>query len=141
MMMKNDATARDTTIPSARLDVWLWAARFFRTRSLAKQAIEGGRVEVNDARAKPSRAVHAGDRIRIRRNDELWDIVIEAVSEQRGSASIAQMLYRETDESRTQREALREQRKLEGADLARPATKPGKRARRLIRALGDIDAF
>jgi ribosome-associated heat shock protein Hsp15 len=142
MKMKNDATtAADTTIPSVRLDVWLWAARFFRTRSLAKQAIEGGRVEVNDARAKPSRAVHAGDRIRIRRNDELWDIVIEAVSEQRGSASIAQMLYRETDESRTQREALREQRKLEGADLARPATKPGKRARRLIRALGDIDAF
>ncbi|HVV96047.1 MAG TPA: RNA-binding protein, partial [Rhodanobacteraceae bacterium] len=97
--------------------------------------------EVNDARAKPSRAVHARDRIRIRRNDELWDIVIEAVSEQRGSASIAQMLYRETDESRTQREALRAQRKLEGADLARPATKPDKRARRLIRALGDIDAF
>jgi ribosome-associated heat shock protein Hsp15 len=135
----SDAAERGAPIPSARLDVWLWAARFFKTRSLAKQAIEGARVEVNDARAKPSRPVHAGDRLRIRRGEETWSIVVEAVSATRGSASIAEKLYRETEASRAARDALREQRRLEGA--AGPATKPDKRARRLIRALGDIDAF
>ncbi len=125
--------------PSVRLDVWLWAARFFKTRSLAKQAIEGGRIDCNDAPAKPSKAVHAGDRVRVRRGEETFVVDVVALSEQRGPASVAQTLYRETDESRATREAIREQRRLQGH--AAPATKPDKRARRLIRALGDIDAF
>jgi ribosome-associated heat shock protein Hsp15 len=125
--------------PSVRLDIWLWAARFFKTRSLAKQAIEGGRIDCNDAPAKPSKALHAGDRLRIRRGEETFIVDVAALSEQRGSASVAQMLYRETDESRAARDALREQRRLQGPPG--PAKKPDKRARRLIRALGDIDAF
>jgi ribosome-associated heat shock protein Hsp15 len=125
--------------PSVRLDIWLWAARFFKTRSLAKQAIEGGRIDCNGAPAKPSKAVHAGDRVRIRRGEETFVVDVTALSEQRGPASAAQTLYRETDESRAARDAIREQRRLQGP--AAPATKPDKRARRLIRALGDIDAF
>jgi len=126
-------------VPSVRLDIWLWAARFFKTRSLAKQAIEGGRIDCNDAPAKPSKAVHAGDRVRIRRGEETFVVDIAALSEQRGPAAVAQALYRETDESRAARDALREQRRMQGHTA--PATKPDKRARRLIRALGDIDAF
>ena len=125
--------------PSVRLDVWLWAARFFKTRSLAKQAIEGGKIDCNDAPAKPSKAVHAGDRVRVRRGEETFVVDVAALSEQRGPASVAQTLYRETDESRVAREALREQRRMQGP--AGPLKKPDKRARRLIRALGDIDAF
>lgn len=125
--------------PSVRLDVWLWAARFFKTRSLAKHAIEGGKIDCNDAPAKPSRAVHAGDRVRIRRGEETFVVDVAALSEQRGPASIAQTLYRETAESRAAREVLREQRRMQGSNA--PASKPDKRARRLIRALGDIDAF
>jgi len=135
-----DRPAAPTT-PSVRLDLWLWAARFFKTRSLAKQAIEGGKVDVNDAPGKPAKALHVGDRLRIGRGDEQFRIDVVGLSERRGSAAIAQALYRETEESRLAREALREQRRLEGAGYAKPATKPDKRARRLIRALGDIDAF
>ena len=125
--------------PSVRLDVWLWAARFFKTRSLAKHAIEGGKIECNEAPVKPSKSVHAGDRVRVRRGEETFVVEVVALSEQRGPASVAQALYRETDESRVAREALREQRRMQGPPG--PASKPDKRARRLIRALGDIDAF
>jgi ribosome-associated heat shock protein Hsp15 len=133
------APPQPAAAPSVRLDIWLWAARFFKTRSLAKQAIEGGKVAVNDAPGKPSKAVHAGDRLAIRRGEEAFVVDVVALSEQRGPASVAQALYRETDESRASREALREQRRMQGP--AGPASKPDKRARRLIRALGDIDAF
>ncbi|HJT99396.1 MAG TPA: RNA-binding S4 domain-containing protein [Rhodanobacteraceae bacterium] len=138
MSTRSDASSAPAT-PSVRLDIWLWAARFFRTRSLAKQAIEGGRIAVNDAPAKPSRAVHVGDRLAIRRGDEPFIVDVAALSEQRGPAPVAQALYRETDESRRARDALREQRRMQRP--TGPATKPDKRARRLIRALGDIDAF
>jgi len=136
------AHAREPQTPataSVRLDIWLWAARFFKTRSLAKQAIEGGKVEANDLPVKPSRPVHAGDRLSIRRGEERFVVEVTGLSEQRGSGTVAQALYRETDASRAAREALREQRHMQGP--AAPATKPDKRARRLIRALGDIDAF
>ncbi|MET0230139.1 MAG: RNA-binding S4 domain-containing protein [Rhodanobacteraceae bacterium] len=133
------ATSTPPTVPSVRLDIWLWAARFFKTRSLAKQAIEGGKIALNDAPAKPSRGVHAGDRLTIRRGEEAFVVDVAALSEQRGPAAIAQALYRETEASRASREALREQRRMQGPPG--PASKPDKRARRLIRALGDIDAF
>lgn len=133
------ASATPAATPAVRLDIWLWAARFFRTRSLAKQAIEGGKIEVNAAPAKPSKGVHAGDRLAIRRGEDAFVVDIIALSEQRGSPSVAQALYRETDESHAAREALREQRRMQKP--TGPASKPDKRARRLIRALGDIDAF
>jgi ribosome-associated heat shock protein Hsp15 len=126
---------------SVRLDVWLWAARFLKTRALAKQAIEGGKVALNDARPKPASSVHPGDRLHIVRGEVRFDIEVLGVSGARGPAQIAQRLYRETEASRAAREAAAEQRRLIGADQAKPPGKPDKRARRLIRALGDIDAF
>ena len=122
-----------------RLDVWLWAARFFKTRSLSKQAADGGKVEVNGATGKPSRALHAGDRLRITRAEERFEIDVIALAEQRGPASVAQTLYRETPDSAAARAAAAEMRRLQGTSLARPPKRPDKRARRLIRALGDID--
>jgi len=124
---------------SARLDVWLWAARFFKTRSLSKQAADGGKVEVNGATGKPSRALRTGDRLRITRGEERFEIDVVALAEQRGPANVAQALYRETPESAAARAAAAERRRLQGASLARPPKRPDKRARRLIRALGDID--
>lgn len=126
---------------SVRLDVWLWAARFFKTRALAKQAIEGGKIDVNGGAGKPARSVHVGDRMIVARAEERFELDVVALSAKRGSASVAQALYRETESGRARREAAAEQRRLSGAGYSKPASKPDKRARRLIRALGDIDAF
>ena len=88
---------------AVRLDVWLWVARFFKTRTLAKQAIEGGKVEVNRAAGKPAKAVHIGDHLCVSRGVERFEIDVIGLSEQRGSASVAQTLYLETDASREAR--------------------------------------
>ncbi len=89
-----------------RLDKYLWAARFFKTRSLAAEAIEAGRVSVNGERAKPSKTVKPGDALAIRRPPWEHLVTIRALSDKRGSASVAQALYEETAESRVRREAL-----------------------------------
>ena len=124
-----------------RLDVWLWSARFFKTRALAKQAIEGGRVEVNGAVGKSSRALRVGDRLKVTRGEDRYEIEVAALLARRGSAAVAQRCYRETEASRAAREAASERRRMTRAGYEKPPTKPDKRARRLIRALGDIDAF
>jgi ribosome-associated heat shock protein Hsp15 len=121
-----------------RVDVWLWAARFFKTRSVARQAIEGGRVELNDAACKPARSVRVGDRLSVRRAEERMDMEVLALSERRGPASEAQQLYRETDASRIAREALREQRRLTGAAFDHPLKRPDKQARRQLRQIKDL---
>ena len=126
---------------TVRLDLWLWAARFFKTRALAKSAIESHRVEAAGQGAKPSRAVRAGERLRIRRGDDVFEVDVLGVSEKRGSAPVAQTLYRETDESRTAREAAAAERRAAANGYRPPLTKPDKRARRLIQALGDLDAI
>lgn len=131
-------TAEQTGV---RADSWLWAARFFKTRSLAKQAIEHGQVEVNGAACKPSRPLHAGDQLRVRRGEESFEVEVLGLSGKRGSAAAAQALYRESEVSRATREAAREQRRAERAGFQPPPGKPDKRARRLIRALGDIDSM
>ena len=123
------------------LDKWLWAARFRKTRSAAKQAIEAGRVEIDGAACKPSRTLHVGDRLRVTRGEESFEIEVLGLSERRGSAAIAQALYRESEASRAAREVARGQRRAERAGYQPPAGKPDKRARRLIRALGDIDVM
>ena len=125
---------------SVRLDQWLWAARFFKTRSLAKQAIETGRVEIDGQRAKPSRAVRAGDRLGIARGDEIFEVDVLALDTVRGAASVAQTLYAETPASIERRAAARALRGAQRAGFRPPEQRPDKRARRLIRALGDIDA-
>lgn len=135
-MLSNDDAAA-----AIRLDIWLWAARFFKTRALAKKAIEGGKVELNQAAGKPSKGVRVGDRLAITRGEERFEIEVVAIGEQRGSAAVAQALYRESEASRTARTEAAERRRLERTGYAKPPTKPDKRARRLIIALGDIDAM
>jgi len=135
------AAASGDSRAGVRLDVWLWAARFFKTRSLAKQAIEGGKVELAEGSARAARLVHVGDRLRVARGEERYEVDVLGLSETRGPASVAQRLYGETESGRAARLAAAEQRRLTGAGYAKPPSKPDKRARRLIRALGDIDAL
>lgn len=132
-----DATARE----GVRLDAWLWAARFFKTRALARQAIVAGRVAVDGLGSKPATPVRLGHRLHIQRGEDRFEVVVLALSMQRGSAPIAQTLYRESDASQVAREAARARRSAEATGYRPPAGKPDKRARRLIRALGDIDAM
>ncbi|HEY5970386.1 MAG TPA: RNA-binding S4 domain-containing protein [Pseudoxanthomonas sp.] len=132
---------QDASSDSTRLDIWLWAARFFKTRSLAKQAVETGKVEVGGQRAKPSRTVRTGDVLKIVRGEEHFEVSILALSEQRGPANAAQALYAESEDSRIKREQARAQRAAERNGYRAPEHKPDKRARRLINALGDIDAL
>jgi len=126
--------------PGVRLDVWLWAARFFRTRSLARQAIDSGKIDVDGQRAKPARQVRVGDALRIVRGEETFEVEVRGLSEARGPASVAQTLYLESEASRARREGERAARAAQRAGYQAPQGKPDKRARRLIRALGDIDA-
>ncbi|KQZ67982.1 MULTISPECIES: RNA-binding S4 domain-containing protein [unclassified Lysobacter] len=136
-------TSADTAAASAsvRLDLWLWAARFYKTRSLARSAVETGKVDIGGQRAKAARAVRVGDALRITRGEEQFEIGVLALSDTRGPASVAQTLYAETEASRAAREAARALRMAERNGYRAPETKPDKRARRLIRALGDIDAL
>ena len=126
---------------SVRLDLWLWAARFFKTRALARHAIETGKIDVGGQRAKPSRAVRIGDALVVARLEERFEIEVLALSDVRGPASVAQALYRESEASKLAREQARALRAAERAGFRPPDSKPDKRARRLIRALGDIDAL
>ncbi len=118
-----------------RADVWLWAARFFKTRSLARQAIDGGRVDVNEMGCKPAKTLRVGDRLKISRGEERLEVELLVLSDKRGPASVAQTLYRETDASRVAREAAREQHRLVGA--SGPLKRPDKQARRELRRLKD----
>lgn len=120
---------------TTRIDRWLWAARFFKTRSLAKQAVEGGKVHLNGARVKPARAVKPGDRLDITRGIERFEIEILDLSERRGPASQARQLYRESEASLQRREAEGEQRRIERLAAPRSDGRPGKRDRRQLRRL------
>ena len=117
-----------------RIDKWLWAARFFKTRTLAKTAIEGGKVQLAGQRVKVSREVTVGDVLRIRQGWDERDVVVKAVSEQRRGAPIAQTLYEETTESIARRERAAEARKAAGA-MARPTQRPGKHERKALERL------
>lgn len=128
-------------VASVRLDLWLWAARFYRTRALAKHAIETGKVDVGGQRAKPSRSVRIGDVLVVARGEERFEIEVVALSDIRGPASVAQALYCESEASKLARQQANALRAAERAGFRAPETKPDKRARRLIRALGDLDAL
>jgi ribosome-associated heat shock protein Hsp15 len=95
-----------------RLDKWLWAARFFKTRSLATEAVAGGKVEVNGERAKPAKALKPGDEVRLRSGPCEHILIVRALAERRGSAAVAQTLYEETEASRIEREKLASQLKM-----------------------------
>ena len=128
-----DQTA--TSAAGTRIDLWLWAARFFKTRSLAKQAVDSGHVELNDSPCKPAKALRVGDRLRIVRGEERLEVDVLGLSAQRGPAAVAQALYRETEPSRIAREAAREQRRLLGP--GGPLRRPDKHARQLLRRMKD----
>jgi ribosome-associated heat shock protein Hsp15 len=115
-----------------RLDKWLWAARFFKTRALASEAIAGGKVHANDARVKPSRPVKPGDALRIRKGPYTFDVTVHAVSGRRGPAGEAAKLYEETEASRLKRETLAAERRAERLSRPEQSGRPGKRDRRLI---------
>lgn len=115
-----------------RLDKWLWAARFFKTRSLAKAAVEGGKVHYDGARAKPSRTVELGATVRLRQGWDEKTVVVRGLSEQRGPATIAQTLYEETADSITRRTASAELRRQAQAATAAPEQRPNKKQRRDI---------
>lgn len=117
--------------PSVRADQWLWAARFFKTRRLSREAIDGGKVEHNGGPCKPSRGVRAGDRLCVTRGEERFEIEVLDVSATRGPARVAQALYRESEASRAAREHQRDMRRL-SRPLA-PPRRPDKQARRLLR--------
>ena len=117
-----------------RIDKWLWAARFFKTRTLAKTAIEGGKVQLAGQRVKVSREITPGDLLRIRQGWDERDVVVKAVSEQRRGAPIAQTLYEETAESIARRARAAEARRAAGA-MARPTQRPGKHERKALERL------
>ena len=122
------------TSPAARvrIDKWLWAARFFKTRALASEAVDGGKVHVNGDRVKAARALRPGDRLEIRRGAEQFEVVVRALSEQRGPAAAAQALYEETEAGAARRQALAEQQRAAAAAAPRFEGRPDKRARRAL---------
>jgi ribosome-associated heat shock protein Hsp15 len=119
-----------------RIDKWLWAARFFKTRSLASAAVDAGKVQINDLRVKPAREVKAGDVLRITIGQAQWVVVVQDVADKRGPASVAQLLYEETAASRAAREAQREQARLVIEPGAAIRGRPTKRDRRRLDRVG-----
>jgi ribosome-associated heat shock protein Hsp15 len=127
---------------SVRLDKWLWAARFFKTRSMAREAVAGGKVRLNGSRAKPAKPLNPGDELRIQRGEEEFIINVVELSERRGPAAIAQGLYEESDENRLRREQLADQRRLQHQQRVGQGRerRPDKRQRRrLIRFKNKYD--
>ena len=125
----------DNCMERLRIDKWLWAARFFKTRGAATEAVLGGHVRVGSERVKPAKEIRIGDTIEIRRDELRWTVVVAALADRRGPASVAATLYEETPESAEARERQRLERRLGrplGADLG---ARPTKQARRRIEAL------
>ena len=129
---------RDTP-ESVRLDKWLWAARFFKTRRLASEAVAGGKVQVNGERVKRAKLLHAGDQLRIRKGSYEFQLTVREPSGRRGSAKEAALLYDETEQSRLQRVRLAEQHRLAAAAFSRSQGKPTKKERRQLGRLKGRD--
>jgi len=121
-----------TSLEQMRLDKWLWAARFFKTRSLATQAIDNGRVKLNGERVKPARDVKPGDRLDVRIGDAEWTLTVQALAMQRGPAPVAQALYAEDPASLARRLQQASDRKLAASPAASIKGRPTKRDRRQI---------
>ena len=117
---------------NVRIDKWLWAARFFRTRGLAREAIKGGKVQLDGARVKPGRTLSVGDRLIIRRGEDEFRVTVVDLGDRRLSATLAQEKYVEDEDSRARREAAAEQRKLDYQAHADRQRRPDKRQRRQI---------
>lgn len=130
--MPNNKNMKDKTEVKTRLDKWLWASRFYKTRHLAAEAINGGHVHLNEKRVKPSRVIQPGDKLSIHKTPFTFEITVEGLSVRRGPAKEAQLLYSENEESIKKREELAEQRKLNAAQFPHAERRPDKRDRRRI---------
>ncbi|MEP4890850.1 MAG: ribosome-associated heat shock protein Hsp15 [Aliiglaciecola sp.] len=128
--MKNKTDNKNTEI--VRLDKWLWAARFFKTRSLARDMVQSGKVQYNEQRAKASRSVELGATIVLPAGFDSKEVIVEGLSDKRVSAPQAQLLYAETEKSIAQREKNAEARKLSAFHSPRPESRPDKKQRRKI---------
>lgn len=115
-----------------RIDKWLWAARFFKTRALASEAVDGGKVHLNGDRVKAAHPVKPGDRLEIRRGQEEFEVIVRALSEQRGPAAVAQELFEETESSAARRQTRADQQRALAAAMPRFGGRPDKRSRRAI---------
>ena len=129
----------DKTVEAVRLDKWLWAARFYKSRTLASAAVEAGRVQLNGERAKPARTLKVGDRLLIVREQERTELFVRGVTETRRSASLAQILYDETPESLLGKQTLAERRKYFSEPSNAIVGRPTKRDRRALTQLRDTD--
>ncbi len=130
-----DYVAADAGCGPVRFDLWLWAARFYKTRPLAADAVGNGHARLDDQRVKPAHAVRVGDRVTVRKEGVVWDVTVTGVAARRGSATDATGLYRETDASRLAREENATRRR--EAALASPRF-PGRPTKRERRKLGDF---
>lgn len=119
-------------VDSVRLDKWLWAARFFKSRTLAVTAIDAGRILVGDERSKPARLIKIGDRLKITREQERMELVVRGITEQRKSAPLARLLYEETPESMLARQTAAENRRFYNEPSQDIAGRPTKRNRRAL---------
>jgi ribosome-associated heat shock protein Hsp15 len=121
-----------TAVDSIRLDKWLWTARFFKTRPLATEAVNGGKVHLNGNRVKAGRMVHVGDVLQIQRGPSMYEVVVKGMNKQRRPASEMDQLYEETEQSVQSRQQLAELRKMAAGTRAAPASKPNKHQRKHI---------
>jgi ribosome-associated heat shock protein Hsp15 len=123
-----------------RLDKWLWAARFFKTRSRAQQAVAAGRVKVNGERVKPARELRVGDGVSVKRQSFDWSVTVKNLSEKRGAAEEARRLYEESEASRVERERRMDLRRWGAEPAAALKGRPTKRDRRLLEKLPILQA-
>lgn len=123
---------QDNSPSSVRIDKWLWAARFFKARTLASDAVDGGKVQVNGVRVKPAKEVRIGDRVELSHYDAEWVMVVTGLADKRGPASVARTLYAETPESAAARQAKAEQRRFQSEPSDAIQGRPTKRDRRVI---------
>ena len=131
----DNSTNRQSPDQTQRLDTWLWAARFFKTRKLAAEAIDGGKIDIDDQTVKKrGRTIRAGERLKIRKVSISFEVIVRGVSKQRGPASVAQTLYEETEASITKREEAAALHKAAAASKP-PQHRPGSHDRALLRAL------
>ncbi len=135
--MKDDGQGATPAPATVRLDRWLWVARFFKTRSLAQGAVEGGHIKLDGERVKPARALKAGDRLEIRIGAYEWRITVQGLSVRRGPASTARLLYAESEESRLARQEKVSENRTQRGPSAAVQGRPTKRNRRHLDRLTD----
>jgi ribosome-associated heat shock protein Hsp15 len=123
---------KNNELTEIRLDKWLWASRFFKTRAIAVESINGGRVHLNGVRVKPARVIRLDDELKITRGTERFHVVVKGLNDKRRPAKEAVLMYEETEESLQDREAAQELNRLQSANIKQPTHKPNKRERRIM---------